>query len=48
MSALQSLHKLLDKYKSLGTDRKGALDRLQMGIEKMQDIREKIIMHTFV
>jgi hypothetical protein len=46
MAVLQQLYKLLVKYKSLGTPSKRTWDRVGFGIEKLQEIREKLMMHT--
>ena len=46
MGVLQQLNKLLIKYKSLGTTSKRAWDRLRWGTENLQEIREKLMMHT--
>jgi hypothetical protein len=46
MSVLQQLNKLLVKYKSLGTGTKRAWDRLRWGSENVQEIRDKLMVHT--
>jgi hypothetical protein len=45
-SVLQSLNKLLIRYKSLGTSSKKTWDRVQFGTENLSDIREKLMSHT--
>lgn len=43
---LQKVTKLKTKYKSLGTDKKKATDRLRFGLQDFLDVRQRIVLHT--
>lgn len=45
-AVLQQLSKLVAKYKSLGTNRKRTWDSVRFRSENLQDMREKLMMHT--
>jgi hypothetical protein len=46
MSVLRQLNQLLIKYKSLGTRSKRTWDRVRFGAENLQEIRDKLTVHT--
>jgi hypothetical protein len=46
VSVLQQLNQLLIKYKSLGTRSKRTWDRVRFGTENLQEIRDKLMVHT--
>ena len=46
MTVLRELQRLVNRYKSLGTNHKRAWDRVKFGTEGIQSIREKLTFHT--